>query len=231
MALPGEPCAAAAGCAATSVAPFSAVSASHNCVERRWEGAITTSFISHVQEDADLARTIAQEMEAAGVPPWYDERDSLPGPSYLAQTYRAIEHSSAVIVLLSQRALGSWQVDREIVQAHEGNKAFIPLPHCLAHEEVRAARPESAMALGTAVSHPIAVAAAPAVVAGLRLLEGGPATPEASPAGAEPPPDPITNLLAPTALLGHAQEVAAAVALLCREDVRLLTLTGPGGIG
>jgi predicted ATPase/transcriptional regulator with XRE-family HTH domain len=71
-------------------------------------------------------------------------------------------------------------------------------------------------------------------------VDGGPPLPPI-PAGASPPSEttppsspqrPRHNLPVPaTALIGREREVAAVCALFCGLDLRLVTLTGPGGVG
>jgi hypothetical protein len=65
-------------------------------------------FISHVEEDAQVALEIAQGLEAVGYTVWYYERDSVPGLSYLVQTGQAIEQSHA-IDLPSAPAWWAWK--------------------------------------------------------------------------------------------------------------------------
>lgn len=137
-------------------------------------------FISHVAEDSSLAVQVARGLEDAGYSAWYYERDSVPGPSYLDQILTALDHTRTVVALVSPAALASWQVEKEVVQAHERGLSFIPLLYGLSHEELRAARPSWAMAFGAAVSLPLPTDAditllLPQIVAGVRWLAGQPA--------------------------------------------------------
>src|SRR4051794_1882362 len=47
----------------------------------------------------------------------------------------------------------------------------------------------------------------------------------------EPHPEPSAQPVPRTSFIGREREVGLVQALLCRDDVRLVTLTGPGGVG
>lgn len=109
-------------------------------------------FLSHVEEDKAVALQLADGLEAAGYSTWCYERDTIPGPSYLLQTSRAIEQSRAVLVLISPDSLGSHQVTSEVVRAHEEVKPFIPLLIGISREEFGARQPEWREAVGSAAT-------------------------------------------------------------------------------
>jgi hypothetical protein len=109
-------------------------------------------FISHVEEDADVAKAIAKGLEKVGFRTWYYERDSKPGPSYLLQTSKAIEESQAIIVVISPHSLSSRQVTVEVIRGHEAGKHFVPLLRGISHLEFQKRQPEWREAIGSATS-------------------------------------------------------------------------------
>ncbi|HZS94318.1 MAG TPA: tetratricopeptide repeat protein, partial [Chloroflexota bacterium] len=188
-------------------------------------------FISYAGEDGNVARELAAGLEAHGIAAWYYQRDSLPGISYLQQILRSLETCSACIVLLSSHALESFQVDREITRVYEANLPVIPILIGMGHEEFRARRPEWAMMLGTVVTVPLPQDGISSLLPQIiNSLDWAPParTGEIAPQRRAP----RVRLPAPaTPFVGRAGEVAALGALLEREEVRLVTLTGPGGCG
>jgi TIR domain len=107
-------------------------------------------FISHVEEDAATAQELAVGLEQAGYTAWFYEPDSLPGPPYVTQILEAIAQSAVVIVLVSADALGSWKVDREILQAFKTGTAMIPVLIGITHEELRNRHREWVLMFGAA---------------------------------------------------------------------------------
>ncbi|MBI4347759.1 MAG: toll/interleukin-1 receptor domain-containing protein [Elusimicrobia bacterium] len=161
-------------------------------------------FISHVGSDEALAVELARGLESAGYQTWYYERDSMPGASYLLQTGQAVEDSAAVVVLVTPRSIGSNQVTKEVVRAHEGSKPFIPVLQGITHAEFQQRQPEWREAMGAAASIQAPAERigdiVPRIVGGLavlkipravRLAPGAPAQPilpQASAAGSAPAP-------------------------------------------
>jgi eukaryotic-like serine/threonine-protein kinase len=131
-------------------------------------------FISHVEEDTDLALETARGLEAAGYETWCYERDGCPGPDYLDQVDRAISESQAVLVVLSPDSVGSQQVEDEVKWAREQQKHFVPVLKGISWAEFQSRRPRWRMALGiaTAVRVPTEGVGAilPRVVRGLQEL-------------------------------------------------------------
>jgi TolB-like protein/ketosteroid isomerase-like protein len=138
-------------------------------------------FISHVEEDAIPVLEIALGLEQAGYTTWCYEHHTLPGVSYLIQTGRAIENCKAVVLVISPHAIGSRQVTKEVVRAHECNKHFIPVLAGVTHAEFQMREPEWREALGAAASIRLtekgAAGILPRLIEGLEGLGVAPAAP------------------------------------------------------
>lgn len=109
-------------------------------------------FIAHVEEDADVALEIVLGLEEIGYRTWCYEVDSMAGASYLVQTGQAVEGSHAVVLVISPNSLGSSQVTKEVVRAHESGKYFLPVLRNITHPEFQQRQPEWREAVGSATS-------------------------------------------------------------------------------
>ncbi len=159
-------------------------------------------FISHTEEDGELALAIARGLNAAGYSTWCYEDDSDPGPSYLRQVDEELETTQAVVLIISPSSLASSQVLKEVVRAHEAGKPFIPLRRGIAHEAMQQQR-EWRMALGASVSIAMPEGGIdgilPRVIRGLERSGVHPGAPSVAPHEAPvPPPVPLPAFLATT---------------------------------
>lgn len=148
----------------------------------RWhkEEPMSDIFISHVEEDAEVALEIAMGLEEAGYSTWCYEADSIPGLSYLIRTGQAVEQCKAILVVISPHSLGSRQVTNEVVRANESGKYFIPVRREVTHVEFQNRQPEWRQAVGGAASIGIpkegVTSILSRIVAGLNILGIQPAT-------------------------------------------------------
>jgi Tol biopolymer transport system component len=90
--------------------------------------AVATSrpvFISYASQDVDTANTVCQSLERHGVPCWMAPRDVKPGAQYADAIVRAINESTAVVLVMSANAISSSHVGREIERAASKRKPIV----------------------------------------------------------------------------------------------------------
>ncbi len=84
-------------------------------------------FVSHAKEDRAFVGTVVAAIEGIGFPCWVSYRDIPAGePSWAGAIAGAVAQSRLVVVVVSQHAIASKQVLREVTIADDENIPFIP---------------------------------------------------------------------------------------------------------
>ena len=74
-------------------------------------------FLSHGHADKPFVRLIAAELRNAGLAPWLDELELLPGDSLIVAISKAVAESTYVIAFLSRSSITSAWVEKELAIA------------------------------------------------------------------------------------------------------------------
>lgn len=83
-------------------------------------------FISYAQADAEVARTICDTLERAGIPCWIAPRDIPPAAQYPGAITAGIAAAKVVVLVFSNHANQSPDVNREIGIAFQRKKTVVP---------------------------------------------------------------------------------------------------------
>lgn len=84
-------------------------------------------FLSYARADADFALRLADDLRASGVELWIDQRDIVPSQRWDRAVEGALRDCTAVVVVLSPRAVASENVLDEVGFAIDHQKDVIPV--------------------------------------------------------------------------------------------------------
>ncbi|WP_034447827.1 toll/interleukin-1 receptor domain-containing protein [Butyrivibrio sp. AE2032] len=84
-------------------------------------------FISYSFKDKTIAKRVIAELEKKGNRCFFAPRDVTPGRGYAGEIIKAIEKCNTFVLIMTQSAVDSHQVLREINAAVSRNKTIIPL--------------------------------------------------------------------------------------------------------
>ena len=191
-------------------------------------------FLSYASQDADAARRICDAFRTAGLEVWFDQSELRGGDAWDASIRKQVKECAVFVPIISAntnaRSEGyfrrEWNLAVQRMLDMADDQAFL-LPVVIDETSEPAARvPER---FRERQWSRLAGGETPAALAELvRAMLDGAAASRAAPSRDSRP----ANLPAQaTPLVGRDRELAEIVALLRREDVRCVTLTGPGGTG
>lgn len=89
-------------------------------------------FVSHASTDHAIAVAIVEALEARGIKTWFAPKDITGGADFATAIPRAIYGSRLMVILLSERAMHSFDVQSEVNLARSEGLALLPvrLPDC-----------------------------------------------------------------------------------------------------
>src|SRR6204780_1562292 len=84
-------------------------------------------FISYASQDIVAANKVCAALEAAGLPCWIAPRDVRPGEPYAAAIVEAINACRLLVLVLTQSAVDSPHVLREVERASSKNRSVLSI--------------------------------------------------------------------------------------------------------
>ena len=84
-------------------------------------------FISYASQDAAVADAVVGALERAGLTCWIAPRDVVPGALYADEIVRAINEAKVVVLVLSEYAVASSHVGKEIERASSKHRRILAL--------------------------------------------------------------------------------------------------------
>src|SRR5258708_14340848 len=84
-------------------------------------------FISYASQDAATASSVVEALEREGIKCWIAPRDVTPGSQYADEIVGAINDAKVLVLVLSQHAVASSHVGREIERAASKRRRIVAL--------------------------------------------------------------------------------------------------------
>jgi TolB-like protein/thioredoxin-like negative regulator of GroEL len=84
-------------------------------------------FVSYASQDAEVAKALVADLERHGIKCWIAPRDVTPGSQYADEIVAAINDSKVLVLVLSEHAVASPHVGREVERAASKRRRIIVL--------------------------------------------------------------------------------------------------------